>query len=42
MSNGVLEFGPVGWGEVGSLVELDRAFGILAEHAVDDTDVEME
>ena len=24
------------------LVELDRALGILAEHAVDDTDVEME
>ena len=23
VSNGVLEFGPVGWGEVGSLVELD-------------------
>ena len=37
----VLEFAPVGWGEMGGLVELDRALGILAEHAVDDTDVEM-
>ncbi len=27
---------------MGGLVELDRALGILAEHAVDDTDVEME
>ena len=27
---------------MGGLIELDRALGILAEHAVDDTDVEME
>ena len=27
---------------MGGLVELDGALGILAEHAVDDTDVEME
>ncbi len=27
---------------MGGFVELDRALGILAEHAVDDTDVEME
>ncbi len=27
---------------MGGLVELDRALGILAEHAVDDTDVEVE
>ena len=27
----VLEFAPVGWGVMSGLVELDRAFGILAE-----------
>ena len=27
---------------MGGLVELDGALGILAEHAVDDTDVEVE
>ena len=27
---------------MGGLVELDRALGILAEHTVDDTDVEVE
>ena len=42
MSNGVLELVPVGDREMGGLIELDRALGILAEHAVDDTDVEME
>ena len=42
VANRVLEFVPVGSREVGGLVELDRALGILAEHAVDDTDVEME
>ena len=42
MANRVLEFPPVGSREMGGLVELDRALGILAEHAVDDTDVEME
>ena len=41
VANRVLEFVPVGSREVGGLVELDRALGILAEHAVDDTDVEM-
>ncbi len=30
------------WLDCMVLVELDRALGILAEHAVDDTDVEME
>ena len=42
MSNGLLESVPVGGREMGGLVELDRALGILAEHTVDDTDVEME
>ena len=42
VAHGVLEFAPFGWGEVRGLVELDRALGILAEHTVDDTDVEME
>ena len=42
VANRVLELVPVGGREVGGLVELDRALGILAEHAVDDTDVEME
>ena len=42
VAHGVLEFAPVGWGEMGGLVELDRALAILAEHTVDDTDVEME
>ena len=42
VAHGVLEFVPVGGCEMGGLVELDRALGILAEHAVDDTDVEME
>ena len=42
MANRVLEFVPVGSREVGGLVELDRALRILADHAVDDTDVEME
>ena len=42
VANRVLEFVPVGSREVAGLVELDRALGILAEHAVDDTDVEME
>ena len=36
VANRVLEFVPVGSREVGGLVELDRALGILAEHAVDD------
>ena len=40
MAHRVLEFAPVAWGEMSGLVELDRALGILAEHAVDDTDVE--
>ena len=39
---GVLELVPIGGREMDGLVELDRARGILAEHAVDDTDVEME
>ena len=42
VSHGVLELVPVGGREMGGLVELDRALGILAEHAVDDTDVEVE
>ncbi len=42
MAHGVLELVAVGCREMGGLVELDRALGILAEHAVDDTDVEME
>ena len=42
VANRVLELVPVGGREVDGLVELDRALGILAEHAVDDTDVEME
>ena len=42
VSNGLLQLVPVGGREMGGLVELDRALGILAEHAVDDTDVEME
>ena len=33
VAHGVLEFAPVGWGEMRGLVELDRALGILAEHA---------
>ena len=40
VAHGVLEFVPVGGREMGGLVELDRAPGILAEHAVDDTDME--
>ncbi len=40
VANGVLELIPVGGREMGGLVELHRALGILAEHAVDDTDVE--
>ena len=39
---GVLQLVPIGSRDTGGLVELDRALGILAEHAVDDTDVEME
>jgi len=42
VANGLLELIPVGSREMGGLVELDRAQGILAEHAVDDTDVEVE
>ncbi len=42
LANGLLELIPVGGREVGGFVELDRAQGILTEHAVDDTDVEME
>ncbi len=42
VANRVLELVPVGGREVGGLVELDRGLGILAEHAVDDTDMEME
>ena len=42
MANDVLELLPVGGREMGGLVELDRALGILAEHTVDDTHVEME
>ena len=42
MANGLLELIPVEGRQMGGLVELHRAFGILAEHAVDDTDVEME
>ncbi len=42
VAHGVLQLLPVGGREMGGLVELDRALGILAEHAVDDTDVEME
>ena len=38
----VMELIPVGGREMGGLVELDRALGILAEHAADDTDVEVE
>ena len=39
---GVLKLLPVGGREMGGLVELDRALGILTEHAVADTDVEVE
>ena len=42
VAHGVLHLVPVGGREMGGLVELDRAQGILAEHAVDDTDVEVE
>ena len=42
VSHSLLKLVPVGGREVGGLVELDSALGILAEHAVDDTDVEME
>ncbi len=42
VAHGVLELVPVGGREMDGLVELDRALGILAEHAVDDTDVEVE
>ena len=42
VAHGVLELVPVGGRQMGGLVELDRALGVLAEHAVDDTDVEME
>ena len=42
LAHGVLELVPVGGREMGGLVELDRALGVLAEHAVDDTDVEVE
>ncbi len=42
VAHGVLELLPVGGREMGGLVELDRALGILAEHTVDDTDVEVE
>ena len=42
MAHGVPHLVPVGGREMGGLVELDRAQGILAEHAVDDTDVEVE
>ena len=42
VAHGVLQLVPVGGREMDGLVELDRALGILAEHAVDDTDVEME
>ena len=41
-SHGVLHLVPVGVREMGGLVELEQARGILAEHAVDDTDVEVE
>jgi hypothetical protein len=42
VANDLLELIPIGGREVGGLVELDQALGILLEHAVDDTDVEME
>ena len=42
MANGLLELIPVGGREMDGFVELDRALGIRAEHAVDDTDVETE
>jgi len=42
VAHGLLELIPVGGREMGGLVELDRALGILAEHAADDTDVEVE
>ena len=42
VAHGVLELVPVGGLEMGGLVELGRAQWILAEHAVDDTDVEVE
>ena len=42
VANGVLELVPGGGREMGGLVELERALGILAEHAVDDTDVKVE
>jgi len=42
VAHGLLELIPVGGREMGGLVELDRAQGILAEHAVDDTDVEVD
>ena len=42
VANRVLELVPVGGREMGGLVELDQAQGILAEHAVDDTDMEVE
>ena len=42
VTHGVVELVPVGGREMGGRVELDRALRILAEHAVDDTDVEVE
>ena len=42
MAHGVLQLVPVGGRKMGGLVQLDRAQGILAEHTVDDTDVEVE
>ena len=42
VAHDVLQLVPVGDREMGGLVELDRALGILAEDAVDDTDVETE
>ena len=38
----MLQLVPVGGREMAGFVELSRAQGILAEHTVDDTDVEVE
>ena len=42
VAHGVLHLLQAGGHEMGGLVKQDGAQGILAEHAVDDTDVEVE
>lgn len=42
LPNGLLKLVPVGGRELGGLMEPDRPLGIVAEHAVDDTDMETE